>query len=215
MNPNNRKNRDTLKGYFKKGKTPTEEQFAELIDSTLNLVEDEQVIRIDSGWSFAVTPEKTLVIKNEQAEIVMEVSQDKTFLLHGNLTVDETVTASTYKTKGGITPGEDYLTVPADKKWHDLPLDVSREGFGCRVYRIYASFREQGTELCRLTRVTAIWLNFMEQRIESPEKHWWGWSGSIRFRWQERNGKPCLQMRSKKRLPSGEVHCRIVEMYKG
>ncbi len=120
MNPNNRKNRDTLKGYFKKGKTPTEEQFAELIDSTLNLVEDEQVIRIDSGWSFAVTPEKTLVIKNEQAEIVMEVSQDKTFLLHGNLTVDETVTASTYKTKGGITPGEDYLTVPADKKWHDL-----------------------------------------------------------------------------------------------
>lgn len=215
MNPNNRKNRDTLKGYFKKGKTPTEEQFAELIDSTLNLVEDEQVIRIDSGWSFAVTPGKTLVIKNEQAEIVMEVSQDKTFLLHGNLTVDETVTASTYKTKGEPTPGEDYLTVPADKKWHDLPLDVSREGFGCRVYRIYASFREPGTELCRLTRVTAIWLNFMEQRIESPEKHWWGWSGSIRFRWLDHGGKPCLQMRSKKRLPSGEVHCRIVEMYKG
>ena len=173
------------------------------------------MIRIDSGWSFAVTPGKTLVIKNEQAEIVMEVSQDKTFLLHGNLTVDETVTASTYKTKGEPTPGEDYLTVPADKKWHDLPLDVSREGFGCRVYRIYASFREPGTELCRLTRVTAIWLNFMEQRIESPEKHWWGWSGSIRFRWLDHGGKPCLQMRSKKRLPSGEVHCRIVEMYKG
>lgn len=217
MNPNNRKNRDTLKGYFKKGKTPTEEQFAELIDSTLNLVEDEQVIRIDSGWSFSVTPEKKLVIKNSQSEIVMEVSQDRTFLLYGNLTVEDTVTASTYKTKGGggTTPGEDYLTIPADKKWHDLPLDVSREGFGCRVYRIYASFREPGTELCRLTRVTAIWLNFMEQRIESPEKHWWGWSGNIRFRWLDHGGKPCLQMRSKKRLPSGEIHCRIVEMYKG
>lgn len=245
MNPNNRKNRNTLKGYFKKGDIPTEEQFAELIDSTLNLVEDEQVIRTDTGWAFypkqdgnldigfyteksatgtklpvwslSVTPEKKLVIKNGQTEVAMEAAQDKSFLLHGNLMVEETVTASAYKTKGGggVTPGEDYLTVPADKKWHDLPLDVSREGFGCRVYRIYASFREPGTELCRLTRVTAIWLNFMEQRIESPEKHWWGWSGSIRFRWQERNGKPCLQMRSKKRLPSGEVHCRIVEMYKG
>ena len=37
MNPNNRKNRNTLKGYFKKGDIPTEEQFAEPIDSTLNL----------------------------------------------------------------------------------------------------------------------------------------------------------------------------------
>lgn len=245
MNPNNRKNRDTLKDYFKKGKTPTEDQFAELIDSTLNLVEDEPVMRTDTGWTFypkqngsldiglyteksvtgteppvwslSVTPEKKLVIKNGQEVVVMEVSQDKSFLLHGNLTVEDTVTASAYKTKGGggVTPGEDYLTVPADKKWHDLPLDVSREGFGCRVYRIYASFREQGTGLCRLTRVTAIWLNFIEQRIESPEKHWWGWSGNIRFRWLDHSGKPCLQMRSKKRLPSGEVHCRIVEMYKG
>ena len=51
MNPNNRKNRDTLKDYFKKGKTPTEDQFGELIDSTLNLVEDEP-----AGHS---TPNKT------------------------------------------------------------------------------------------------------------------------------------------------------------
>ena len=138
-------------------------------------MEDEQVIRTDTGWAFypkqdgnldigfyteksatgtklpvwslSVTPEKKLVIKNGQTEVVMEAAQDKSFLLHGNLMVEETVTASAYKTKGGggVTPGEDYLTVPADKKWHDLPLDVSREGFGCRVYRIYASFREPGT----------------------------------------------------------------------
>ena len=245
MNPNNRKNRNTLKEYFRKGAIPTEEQFGELIDSTLNLVEDEQVIRTDTGWAFfpkqegsldldlytgkftpevgrpvwslSVTPEKKLIIKNSQGDMIMEVTQDNSFTLHGNLTVEDTVTASAYKTKGGggATPGEDYVTIPADKNWYDLPLDVSREGFGCRVYRIYASFREPGTGLCGLTRVTAIWLNFMDQEIESPEKHWWGWSGGVRFRWLERKGRPCLQMRSKKRLPTGEVHCRIVEMYKG
>lgn len=62
MNPNNRKNRNTLKGYFKKGDIPTEEQFAELIDSTLNLVEDEQVIRTDTGWAFYPTPDGSLDI---------------------------------------------------------------------------------------------------------------------------------------------------------
>ena len=34
----NRKNRETLKGYFKKGGVPTEEQFAGLIDSVPNIV---------------------------------------------------------------------------------------------------------------------------------------------------------------------------------
>lgn len=245
MNPINRKNRNTLKGYFKKGDVPTEEQFAQLIDSTLNLVEDEPPTRTATGWSFfpkqgnsldislytekpaseteppvwslSVTPEKKLLIKNAQGETVVEASQDKSFILHGNLTVENTVTASVFKTKGGggADPGEDYLTIPADKKWYDLPIVYSDEGFGSHVYEIYASSREQGTGLCQLTRVTAIWLNRMNQELESPQKHWWGWSGGVRFRWLERRGKPCLQMRSKKRLSSGEVHCRIIEMYKG
>ena len=245
MDRNNRKNRNTLKGYFVKGAIPTEDQFAELIDSTLNLAEDEQVVSTDTGWAFypqqdgsldiglyteksavetapplwslSVTPEKKLVIKNGQGDTVAEAAQDKSFTLYGDLSVENTVTASAYKTKGGggVTPGEEYITVPADKKWHDLPMDVSREGFGCHVYDIYASCRQQNTGLCQLTRVTAIWQNFMDQKIESPEKHWWGWSGNLRFRWLANSSKPCLQIRSKKRLPTGEVHCRIVEMYKG
>lgn len=232
MNRNNRKDRNTLKEYFKKGKTPTEEHFAELIDSMPNLMEDGQVIRTATGWAFyppqadsmdiglytkeneppvwtlSVTSEKHLLVKNEMGETVLDASQDKSVILSGSLTV---------KSNGEepVPSGEDYLNIPADKQWHDLPLDMSRESIGCRVYHIYASFREQGTGLCRLTRVAAIWLNRMEQRIESPQKHWWGWGGGIRFRWLEIKGKPCLQMRSKKQLPSGEIHCRIIEMYKG
>lgn len=226
MDRNNRKDRNTLKAYFRKGEIPTEGQFAELIDSMTNLVEDGQIIRTATGWVFypkqngsldislyteevvaeaqlpvwliSVTPEKKLVIKNEQGDTVIEVGQDKSVVLYGDLTVD----------------GKE-LIIPADKHWHNLPLETYSEGSGVCVYRIYASFCERGTGLCQLTRITAIWLNFMEQQIESGEKHWWGWSGGVRFRWQEVNGKPCLQMRTKKRLPSGEVHCMIVEEYKG
>ena len=243
---NNRRNRSVLKSYFQKGAIPTEQQFAELIDSVSNIVEDGQVMRTPSGWAFfpgqaghldiglyteepltevdipawtlAVTPEKKLTVRNAKGEAVMEASQDKSIVLYGSLKVEEEITATAYRTTGGggITPsGEGYLTVPADKQWHDLPIDVSREGFGCRVYSVYASFREQGTGLCQLTRVTALWLNFMQQRIESPQKHWWGWTGSVCFRWQMREKNIYLQIRTKKQLPSGEIHCRVVEMYKG
>ena len=40
---NNRRNRSVLKSYFQKGDVPTEQQFAELIDSVSNIVEDGQV----------------------------------------------------------------------------------------------------------------------------------------------------------------------------
>lgn len=111
--------------------------------------------------------------------------------------------------------GRDTLKAfPADKQWYDLPLDVPCEGFGCRVYRIYASCCEQDTRLCQLTYATAIWMNRREQRIESSRKHWWGWTGGICFRWLEKEGKPCLQIRSKKPIPSEEIHCKIVELYK-
>lgn len=207
MNPDNQKNRDTLKEYFKKGKIPTEAQFAELIDSVHNIVEDGQPLIISDGWTITVTPEKILIIKNEKDETVIEIAQDKTVTIHGSLKIEGG--------GGGEEPPVplEYISIPADKKWHDLPLEISHEGFGCRVYSIYASCRQRGSGLYSLTRLTALWQNFMDQKIESSQKHWWGWSGSLRFRWTESNGKTCLQMRSKKKLP-GEVHCRIVEIYK-
>lgn len=246
MNRNNRRDRETLKEYFRKGKTPTEEQFAALIDSMPNIREEGHVADTGNGWSFyptqggslkinfyteepadgaetpvwslSVTPEKNLLLENMQGDAVLEMTQDKAFILHGSLTVEKEITAPGYLLEDGssLTPGGGgYFTLPADKQWHDLPLEVSNEGFNCRMYDIYASFRERSLDLCELVRATAIWQNDMEQRIESPQKHWWGWSGCIRLRWQERNGKPCLQMRSKKQLPSGRIHCRMVELYNG
>ncbi|MDE8697660.1 hypothetical protein PZH42_26620 [Bacteroides cellulosilyticus] len=41
---NNRRNRCVLKSYFQKGDVPTEQQFAELIDSVSYIVEDGQVM---------------------------------------------------------------------------------------------------------------------------------------------------------------------------
>lgn len=217
-------NRETLKGYFKKGRVPTEEQFAELIDSMANLAEDGQPERTAIGWAFypmkngpldislftenpkesgtkpawtiSVTEDKQLVISNGNKEAVIEISQDKTVTVHGG---DEPKPA-----------GDDgYFTVPADRKWHDVPVDFSQGDSSCRVFALHASCNDN-VGLCRLTRATAVWMNNMEQWIESPQKHWWGWSGGVRLRW---DGNSRLQIRTKRRF-GGEVECRIVENYK-
>lgn len=71
-----RKDRHTLKSYFQKGDVPTEEQFAELIDSVPNIVDDGEAVRTEDGWALyprkggklTLTSDKGLAIKNEAGE---------------------------------------------------------------------------------------------------------------------------------------------------
>ena len=133
---NNRRNRSVLKSYFQKGDVPTEQQFAELIDSVSNIVEDGQVMRTPSGWAFfpgqaghldiglyteepltevdiptwtlAITPEKKLTVRNAKGEAVMEALQDKSIVLYGSLKVEDEITATAYQTAGG---DRNFLTV--------------------------------------------------------------------------------------------------------
>lgn len=221
----NRKNRETLKGYFKKGGVPTEEQFAGLIDSVPNIVEDGQVQRTPDGWAFypqheggmelalykdvpensgakpawrlRVTGDKRLVICNENEETVLEMAQDKTVSVSGG--------------KETPTPAGDegYFTIPADKKWHDVPVDFSKRESSCRVFSIHASCNDT-IGLCLLTHATAVWMSNDDQHVRSHQKHWWGWTGAVKIRWQ---GDSRLQLRSRKRL-GGDVTCRIVETFK-
>lgn len=220
----NRKTRETLKGYFKKGGVPTEQQFAELIDSMSNIVEDGQVRRTPDGWAFhpthggslnldlftdtaetsgtkpawrlRVTDTKKLLILNENEETVLEMDQDK----HVTLSDEEEPVAPTDEAG--------YFTIPADKKWHDVPLDFSTQVSKCRVFTIYASCSDT-IDLCYLTCATVAWMGYNEQHIKSHQKHWWGWSGAVKIRWQ---GSTCLQIRSRKRL-AGDVNYRIVETF--
>ncbi len=226
MNRNiHRKNRAELKGYFQKGDVPTEAQFAELIDSMSNIEDDGQVQHTPDGWAFypqrdgglelglykdspetggakpawrlRVTDDKKLLICNEKEETVVEMAQDKTVTIPGG---EEPPTPA----------GEEgYFTIPADKKWHDVPVDFLKGGSGCRVFSIYASCNDH-IGLCYLTHATAVWMSYNEQHIRSHQKHWWGWTGAVKVRWQ---GSSHLQLRSRKRM-GGEVKCRIVETFK-
>lgn len=245
MGNKNLKNRNALKEYFRKGAVPTESQFAELIDSVHNLAEDGWIEQTPTGWAFrpqkeglldiafhtkpateetdnpvwtmTVTPDKHLVISNELKEAVIKVLPDKSVLLHGHLKVDEEVEAKAFKTVGGGEQPSDqgYIDLPANKQWQNLPMANTDGKSDCRVFEIYASLNERYMEICHLTRATAILLDTTEQKIESSQHHWWGWSGGIKIRWQQEDGKNHIQVRSKKLYPNKVIHCRIIETFRG
>ena len=214
---------------------PTEAQFADLIDSVPNFAED-GMEREDGGWAFypttdnplrfslretptsnaiwtlELTPEKSLTITNEKGENVMELAQDKTIIFHGTVRQDGDTPEPSPQPEPS---GEGYITLPSDKQWHDLPVGLTREGFGCRVFNIYAAFRNPDLGLNKLTLATAIWQDFATNKITSRQKHWWGWSGGVKIRWQASDKKLHLQLRSKRASEKGKIHCRIEEVFKG
>ena len=225
-----RKDRHTLKSYFQKGDVPTEEQFAELIDSVPNIVDDGEAVRTEDGWALyprkggkmgvslheaagepaawklTLTSDKGLAIKNEAGEALRELKQDKNIVLH----------ASVQQEGGGDEPEpdpQDYLVIEADKKWATLK-EITDIKESSRVYTVMALYRDREFGICKLTRAIAICLNNVEQWVESPRKHWWGWSGYIRLRWQADRDKTYLQIRSTSNSYSGKIYCRVTENFK-
>lgn len=225
------KDRNTLKGYFKKGSIPTEEQFAALIDSVPNLAEDSQAVRTAEGWSLypeegkllqirlheaedapaswtlCLTPENGLAVKNAQGETVVELGQDKSVTLYGECIEPEPAPAPTPKPEPG------YVEIKADRRWTDL-VQVPHGGGNSRVYTVFALLRDPDLGAAGLTRATAICLGGSGWSVESRRRHWWGWSGGVKLRWQDKDGKACLQIRSRRGSPAGKIHCRVTESFR-
>jgi len=56
------KNRETLKNYFKRGSLPTEQSFADLIDSAVNRLDDGFTFSPDDGWQVAATDDRARLL---------------------------------------------------------------------------------------------------------------------------------------------------------
>lgn len=141
----NRRNRDILKSYFRLGNTPTESQFADLIDSVPNFAEDGQVrtekdgLLLYSGteggrvasaykypeelqeerripcWSFVIGDKKEFILMNGQGEAVLSLSQDKKMYVYSDLEVEKQVAAESYS--------GDRKTMVDSESYLEIPAD--------------------------------------------------------------------------------------------
>lgn len=214
-----RADRSTLKGYFKKGCIPTEEQFAELIDSVPNIVEDGQVKLADGSWNFFPEEGKPLRIALSDAEgkpavWTISVSGKKELVLRNGkgeivLALDQRGKETRAEDPESDEPEGEYFIFPADKKWHDVKKILPKNAvFG--AYQIFACVPVYGRIRMKQTNVTAYHYGVMSCSMKSSRKHWWGWCGKVKLRWYYSDHVLRLQVRSKKRKETGAIHLRLI-----
>jgi len=232
------KSREILKSYFQQGNVPTEEQFAQLIDSVPNLEDDEQVTvtaadgirlfpteasgtvatvfakapeqdRVSPLWRLTLGADGSLEVGNGGGEPVMTIDKEK------NVVVSGTFRAAKYlsgKNREEVPSMTDTLKVNADGLWHNLPVEsaVGRNPEGCRVYRISACYKNLRNGEYSTCEVLASHSGGRRRRVQSLCRHWWGWSGHIKVRWLNLDGQLYLRMKSKG-VSSGleTIFCRL------
>ncbi|QZE14369.1 hypothetical protein K4L44_00245 [Halosquirtibacter laminarini] len=146
-----RRNRETLKKYFNKGKRPTEEHFADLIDSCENLVDDvyEQTRKVGLKVAPKVNSDEMIefIKRMDDDEVVWSCRMQKKKLnisgISGSSTtfadisedrnVPEMVTNNLIVSRGRIG-NYAFGEVPADGQWHDIMTNLD----GCHAYEIMA-----------------------------------------------------------------------------
>ena len=134
----NKKNREELKNYFRKGNVPTEEHFALLIDSVVNIVDDKPLFATDMPENESLKEDNTEErIKPEQAS---ETSVDA------------------YLT---IPADGDWYQLPVESA-------VDKEIDGCRIYRVYASCYNKRDDSYDLCVATASHCSGNDRKILSP-----------------------------------------------
>jgi hypothetical protein len=74
------KNRETLRQYFSRGSLPTEQSFADLINSTVNRLDDSFTYSPDQGWQVAATQEYARLLALYQNSKSLEANQPTWFI---------------------------------------------------------------------------------------------------------------------------------------
>jgi hypothetical protein len=144
-------NRQSLINYFKKGSAPTERHFADLIESTVNIVDDGISREGDNGFRVTpvgrsnrlisfyknfkqVHPEWSINLDQEQNGGIAFQEEDKKPLLTlkngGNVGIDEENPKSKLDVNGVISSkgrvGSLHVgQVPADNKWHTIIDEIN------------------------------------------------------------------------------------------
>lgn len=214
------RDRKRLKGYFKTKSVPTDEQFAEFIDSIHNVVEDGKLQSGDDGLILSPRGEANTLLEvySEDLETATEyvskmpcwslvLDYDNNIqLLNGDKDV-------VFSTAAGNR--NKYFKIPADSRWYTLHIEDSdiEQRKWCRAYRIMVCDKYSHLIRHRFTEVTASHYYGQKFKITSPRKRWGIWFSKVKFRWIIINGGVYLQMRSKKNASSLEIKCHISKLW--
>lgn len=224
-------NRSTLKNYFKKGRMPSEQQFAELIDSMLNMVDEgfdksaEEGLKVSQlgdntalisfyhptdlnrpVWS--LTCDKTkgeLIIRNGAADAVLILAAD------GRVGIGKHMPGAALDVAGVVAAegrtGGIRGHAPADGRWHPIVENLA----GCQALEVMAGVGKPKTGRYAMVRATAmnafypdgviVKLFNRKRRIRCHHAYYRSRCDRIVLRWQRSQDTYSLALKTKCAYP--------------
>ena len=227
-------NRRTLKEYFGKGKKPDSSQFADLVDSMLNIVDDgfnksaerglllspldddgavmevrRNILDEEPAWVIALGKNRELHVRRG-----MEESSFVTLCPDGNIVLGGTDKVKV-EVNGSVRANSitgNYLqgAAPADGQWHT----IGGMDYGCIGYHIVAACGLKGKGRYCIADVTAMHCFGKHCRIWSRRSWFGNRFNKIQFRWHKQGLHCGLQVRTRSHYGEGvEVHYHVNNLF--
>ncbi len=209
-----KRNRQSLKASFRRGNRPSELDFENLIDSTMNLLDDGLCKEPDTGlmlapeagksavlsvcresgdeealWEFALDAETHSLSVGLRGRPLVVMNVDGTMELgEAESSVKLNGTLNTASRRGTFVEGE----VPADGHWHDLTDELE----GCWALEVVAGCGRRNTGKHSLTVATAVHCFGARPVISKTSSHYGVRGHRIRLRWVKKGYACTLQART-------------------
>lgn len=214
-----KRNRQTLKECFKQGKRPTESDFENLIDSTLNILDDGFSKSMEAGIELSPLQEKGVVLSvysevglsNPQWEIAIDrktrnlyiqryISKDMrskaiTLAADGSIILGDV--GQSVLIKGKLSMSERQGTfregsVPANGQWQDISEDLE----GSWALEVVAGCGKRHSGKHAVLVATATHCYGSRPDIRKTSSHFGIRGNKIKLRWKKNELKAKLQIRT-------------------
>lgn len=213
-----KRNRKTLKNFFKKGQMPSEENFSDLIDSMVNIVDEGFNKSINEGLEISPVGESSKLItfyqdiedknpiwscetqKDKNNLSINNKKGEKVFVLNeeGNVGVNSENPKTeldvngviSYKGKTG-TYKNGY--VPADGKWHKIISNLD----GCQAFEVMAGVGKKKTGKYALMHAFALSTFNSKNQIKYHQSFFKTLCNTIKLRWTGSMHNYALEMKTR------------------
>lgn len=222
-------NRETLKGYFRKGQLPTEGNFHDLIDSLINKVDDGMTKTVDEGLMLSPIGEskklisfyKTIEDKSPEWRVEIDDLQSNmvfsnrmgdpvaAFNEAGRLGINTVEPETTLDIRGVISQegrtGTAYKgKVPADGKWHQIVSGVN----GCHMLEVIAGVGKKKTgKYAMLHAIAMSTYGKSKNRIHKTRSRYGIWANRIEIKWTGKTYDYNLEIRTRANFGENTAIC--------
>lgn len=212
-----KKNRKTLKNYFGKGRMPSESHFGDLIDSTLNVIDEGfdksakdgfKIAQLgDSGkllsffenitvksalWSIRIdTGTGNLNFDAENKKNILTLSPEGNVGINKKNPEFELDVEGVVASKGRI--GSKQGSIPADGKWHDIIDELD----GCQAFEVMSGVGgEKKAGKYALLHAFALNTFNAKGKIICHQSHYGSRCNRLQLRWSGKMNSYSLQLRT-------------------